>query len=465
MRKGWGCELVLLTLGGSGCTLPRYEPAPLDAASGVQEFSTRTLTSPEFLAFARAHWPFAEEFPSPPRGLEALTLAGFFHRRELGVARAALAGARAAEASAAQRPNPTLTFDPEVVPGNPEPWILGFQLDVPIETAGKRGLRSRAAEERTRAAEIELYASAWRVRSEVRATLVEYLAARAERGALDGLSEAREAQRALLAAQLAAGRIGRLELAEVERELAGLALERASLATRTASARAALASALGVPSAALEGIELADELLFELPSAPAAVAARDLGLPSRLDLRAGLSEYSVAEAELALEIARAIPDLHLGPGYHWDQGDHKFLLGLALELPLFHQNEGPIAEAHAARTAAEARFLARQESAIGAIEQARVAYAGTLQEVEAARQGLVEARAREARVVRTLEAGAGDRPGVIGARVARLELERELGLRAAQAARALGALEDELQRPLGEPFEPAPIVEQGERGT
>ncbi|NOT29025.1 MAG: hypothetical protein HOP15_01100, partial [Planctomycetes bacterium] len=144
MRKGWGCELVLLTLGVSGCALPRYEPAPLDAASGVQEFSTRTLTSPEFLAFARAHWPFAEEFPSPLRGLEALTLAGFFHRRELGVARAALAGARAAEASAAQRPNPTLTFDPEVVPETPEPWILGFQLDVPIETAGKRGLRTRA---------------------------------------------------------------------------------------------------------------------------------------------------------------------------------------------------------------------------------------------------------------------------------------------------------------------------------
>ena len=61
-----------------------------------------------------------------------------------------------------------------------------------------------------------------------------------------------------------------------------------------------------------------------------------------------------------LELARQYPDLHVGTGYTFDQGQNKWALGLSIDLPLLDQNQGPIAEAEAARDEAAARFVAIQ---------------------------------------------------------------------------------------------------------
>ena len=41
------------------------------------------------------------------------------------------------------------------------------------------------------------------------------------------------------------------------------------------------------------------------------------------------------------------PDVHLNPGYQFDQGDNKWSIGLTFDLPILNQNQGPIAEAKA----------------------------------------------------------------------------------------------------------------------
>src|SRR5262249_25404016 len=148
----------------------------------------------------------------------------------------------------------------------------------------------------------------------------------------------------------------------------------------------------------------------------------------------------------------------LGPGTSWDQGDHKYALGFSIELPLFDQHQGPIAEAEARRSAAAARFLALQQSALGSIEAARTAYAEALRLVDVARDAAERARAEEDRARRALELGGADRLQFLDARLVATTAAHAVAARSAEASRALVALEDELQRPLARPFDPGTLT-------
>jgi outer membrane protein TolC len=106
-----------------------------------------------------------------------------------------------------------------------------------------------------------------------------------------------------------------------------------------------VAEALGVPLRAVAGLKapvypnLSPKLAGELTSSEVRRAA----LQSRPDILAALAEYAASQAALQLEIAKQYPDVHLQPGYQFDQGDSKWSLGLTVELPVLHQNQGPIA--------------------------------------------------------------------------------------------------------------------------
>src|SRR5204862_2361235 len=77
-----------------------------------------------------------------------------------------------------------------------------------------------------------------------------------------------------------------------------------------------------------------------------------------------------AEAAFQTEIAKQSPDVHVNPGYEYDQGDNKWSLGVSVELPILNQNQGPIAEARARREEAAARFNALQSKVLADIERA-----------------------------------------------------------------------------------------------
>jgi len=452
--------LLLATLAFTcACHVHGYEERPLDPERTAAELAARRLDAPELAEFARLQG--RTDFPPESWDLEALGLAAFWFRAPLEVARAELETARAATVTAGTRPNPSLSLDPEVVPGATHPWILAWRLAFPLETAGKRSLRLAAAEEDVRLRTLALYQEAWRVRAEVAAAAAELVEARGAEHLLVSELELRTELRELLGRRVGAGRDargGRLVLAELEAKR--VAAERETARTRTARAWSALAAALGVLPEALDGLALeADEHITELPVVPDAVGARDLGLRSRLDLFAGLTEYARAETELRLAVAGQYPDLKLAPGTSWDQGDHKYALGFELELPLFDRNQGPIAEAEARRAAAGSRFLALQQAAMAAIEDARTAYAGLLRESQAAEAVLATARFEEQRVTRALEAGGADRLELLEARLASLEAQRRHHERVEAAVRARLALENELQRPLEETFDPTPVLQ------
>jgi outer membrane protein TolC len=157
-----------------------------------------------------------------------------------------------------------------------------------------------------------------------------------------------------------------------------LGLSRTKLAHHDAEkmaavSRAQLAAVIGVPGAAVAAVTL-DFSDFTALAAVPGPGLRRRALTHRADLLAMLADYAAAEAELRLEVAKQYPDVHFSPGYEFDQDDNKWSLGIGVELPVFHQNRGPIAEALAKRNTVGAKFEAGQQAVFGQIEIALAGY-------------------------------------------------------------------------------------------
>jgi outer membrane protein TolC len=93
-----------------------------------------------------------------------------------------LSGAKGQEKAAAEYPNPHLGVTPGFnsttgYSAPMSPWILGVALDIPIETAGKRGYRIAEARYLSEAARMHIAAVAWQVRSRVREAMLNLYAA------------------------------------------------------------------------------------------------------------------------------------------------------------------------------------------------------------------------------------------------------------------------------------------------
>jgi outer membrane protein, heavy metal efflux system len=458
-RRSTGARLLpriggalLIVLGPAGCT--RYHPRPLSAERSAAALEARTLSAPGLERFlAAASGDGAAEWPLPRWDYSHLVLAAYYFHPDLDVARAAWAVARAGQVTAGQRPNPFVSVLPayDVTRAVPSPWLVTVTLDVPIETAGKRAYRQAHAEHLSEAARLAVASAAWQVRRGVRAALVALDTATASEALLRTEDALRSEDVRVVSAQLDAGDVSVFDVtqARIAAQSARLALRDAEVAT--AVARVQLAEAVGLPARALDGVVVSFAGLDATPDAPSPATARRQAVLNRPDLLGSLAEYAASEAALQLEIAKQYPDLHLNPGYEFDQGENKWALGLTVDLPLLNQNQGPIAEAAARRTEAAAKFDALQARALADVERALAAYRGTrstLEDAEALR-GHLEGQERAARSM--LDAGAISRAELVGLR---LQLNASEMARVAAVARtqqALGSLEDALQSPVGLP--------------
>jgi len=117
-------------------------------------------------------------------------------------------------------------------------------------------------------------------------------------------------------------------------------------------------------------------------------------------------------------------------------------------LPVFNQNQGPIAEAEARRREVAAQFLALQA---GIIEQSRATltrYRGALGALDAARSGAELQAKRLGQARRAVAVGESDTVVLAQAQLQDLSAQQGLLDSLTNAQTALGALEDSIQRPL-----------------
>ncbi len=429
----------------------RYTSQPIDVAASAGRFEQRRLDAPEVRAFLERNT--TNTFATWPPALwnfEQLALAALYLHPSLETVRAEWAVARAAEITAGGRPNPTLSAGPEYN-FNParalSPWIANVQFDLPIETAGKRRLRMEQAAQLSAASRLKIHSAVWVVRRNVRVALLELATAREGQQ----VSETQLAARERLAASIEVKfNAGALSSAEVEAERALIAEVRRDIAVaraQTAEARARLASAVGVTLAAMPAPENIDPTM-PIETSLGSTAARHHALTARADILMAISEYAATEKSLELEIARQYPDVHLNPGYQWDQGENKWALGISVELPVLNQNQGPIAEAKAKRGAAAAHVHALQSTIIGELDRALTAFQHAQATLEAARAAAAAQDKRIAAARTALENGAAEIAEVRLAEVQRGASEMHLVEARARLRQAVADIEEAVQFPL-----------------
>ena len=351
----------------------RYHARPIAPGRTLEDLEARRLDSPELGRFLIANKE-AETWPPPAWDLKALTLAALYYHPDMDIARAQWGVARGGRITAGERPNPTLNpsigYNATSPRSEVTPWIPEVALELPIETAGKRGIRIAKARHLADAARWQILSTAWAVRSRLRGALLEVYAA----GEMESLLADQEKLRTefvrLLEIQKEAGEASTYDLTQARVALDESRLAAIEAARAKEDAKARLAGALGLARPALEGVTISFEAFRGVkPDLPSGEIRRQAVL-NRSDILAALAEYEASQSALKLEIAKQYPDINLGPDYQLDQTDSKWTIGLALVLPIFSRNRGPIAEALAGREESAARFLALQSQVLGELDAA-----------------------------------------------------------------------------------------------
>ena len=442
------CAILIFA---AGCAT--YHDRPISPAQTAAAFDARSLADTNLWAFLETN-QVAVPGPDDAWDLKQLTLAAFYYQPALAEARAQLLAVRAGKITAGERPNPTVSVTPGYdtqIPGNYSPWLVPLSFDLPIETAGKRGQRIAVAERLAAAARWNLVGMVWQTRSQIRAALLNFYAARQTESVLAKQEMAQSNVVRLLAGQLAAGSISDFEVAQARAALAATQLARQDAAGKAAQARVELAHTLGLPVRALAGVKFSFAAWDEFPRNLTSPEIRRQALLDRADVRGALAEYAASQSALQLEIANQYPDVHLGPGYAWNSGnagDNQWELGLSVTLPLLNHNEGPVAEAEAKRRVAAAHFLTVQANAIAGIDSALAGYRAALQRVATAGALLENSRKQLDSIRAQEQAGETDPLAVANAEAAFATGEQSRLNALVQAQQALGQLEDAVQSPL-----------------
>lgn len=450
--KFWPLILGTILLTGPGCA--HYRAHPLAPEQSAAQLEARRLDDAGLKAFMSTNGsPAPASWPLEKWDLNALTLAAFYYHPSLEVTRAQWLVARAGSETAGTRPNPSVSVSPgydSQIPGNFSPWLVPVTFDIPIETAGKRSKRIAEAEKVSESARWNFVSAVWQIRSGVRSALLDYGTATQRADLLQKELEAQQQVVTLLQGSFDAGESSRPELTTVQIALNKIQLDLGDARSKKSDAHSRLAEALGVSEAALDGVELD----FNLPDSDLTTLtsseARAVALRSRADVLAALADYAAVEADLRLQIAKQYPDLHLGPGYAWNNGnagDNQWSLGLTLEIPILDQNQGPIAEAGARRKLAAAKFVELQSKVIGEIDRAVAGWKSAQEQMKIAGELHQAAERQQKSIEAQVKAGAAAKMDLATAeieftstRLAQLDSE-------AQAQAALGVLEDALQSP------------------
>lgn len=324
----------------------------------------------------------ARRLEPPPGGVwtdDALLSAAI--ARSPAVQQAALAYRSAvAAAKAARTPPPTslvLVAEYSRDAGGTTPWLYSGLFDIPLDIGARRSTRVDGADLAALQALYDYAEAIWAVRTAIVHAHIERLAADRQLTLAEGALALRQDRAAKLELRIRSGEDARpagltaqTELAAAERKLRDVQMLRVQ-------ADGALAKALGVSEAAVQGLALSP-----LPGALPAPAAGDLAAwrqeaaLRRRDILRAVADYDIAEQTLRLEVAKQYPDIHLGPGYTFERGQHKIPFDLTLVLPPRDLNKANIQAAEAKRAEAGAKLDAAQALVLTTVDQATASLAG-----------------------------------------------------------------------------------------
>ncbi|MBL6987687.1 MAG: TolC family protein [Methylobacter sp.] len=451
----------------NGCA--EFQDKPLNAADSATHIEARSLSSAGLRDFIDS--VLANKTGQPPKtwDLDRLTLAAIYYHPDLALAHSQAETIDAATITAAQRPNPNINVSPTWISNlatAAAPWIIAGYISIPIETAGKRGFRMAKTAHLSDAARLRVADAAWWARGRLRLAMLEVYAAQEAERLVGQQVVIQQAMTERLEQQLTVGEIARSEVIRSHLALNQLKLNATATQKRRAESRVLLAAAIGVPVDALAGIELDFGTLSQAPDLKTIPVAklRETALQKRPDVLAALADYDAAQSALQLEIANQYPNIQVNPGYTWEMAESRWLLGSSvLSLPIFHQNQGAIAEVEAKRHELAVRFEALQVRIIGDIDLSHAGLAAVLTKWRDAENQLRIQQDNLHSANALFKAGESDRLALLGA-----QLENALAERAhldvlVEMQQSLNALENTLRYPIDSMLTAAVISDSASR--
>lgn len=309
--------------------------------------------------------------------------------------------ARAGVLQARLRPNPEFELVSESYPlfeSNPGPFFqrneLIARVGQPIETAGKRGKRTRLAEQDIAVAELLLQDTVRQLKLELKTRYYRIVLAKAEYElAQQVLTQFDEVIR-LNRVRFEKGDVSGLDLARVETERLRFFNDVVTAELQLQNAKTALLELLGTTDMNAQ-FDVTETLAFR-PLILSLETLEEQALVARPDFQARRALVEREHRQLRVEKALAVPDVTPFFGYKRNLVDNAVTFGVNIGLPFFNRNQGGIARAAAG--VEQARFeQQRAELAVRAdIRQAYQAVRAEERRVQALEATYV-AKARQAR--------------------------------------------------------------------
>ncbi|MFN7751674.1 MAG: TolC family protein [Pseudomonadota bacterium] len=241
------------------------------------------------------------------------------------------------------------------------------RVEFPIPLAGQRGARVEAAERWLETARARLVLGESVLAEEAAAAFVSLLGVRARIAVLDAALERVDRIAGVVAGREASGLASRYDLARVDVERAALRARRAGEEADARDAMGALSVLLGFPGWTAEVRGTLDALA--MPAAVPSRAARDAS--DHPAIEAARREEAAAGA--AVEVARRerwpVPAIGIGRSFTADPSGAANVVGLSVEIPVFDQRRGPLAEAQSEARAAQARRELAQSQVAASLDR------------------------------------------------------------------------------------------------
>ncbi len=447
----------------AACSAVPYSSRPLEAEATASEFIARSGAVDGLKRFVTANGYAPDAWPPDQWGLKELTLIALYFHADIRTARARADVAHAEFGSAALPQTWSGRLKPEyhsrTLPDNTGPWTLGLELEIPLVAQGKRAALAERGAFLADAADLDVANAAWMVRGRVRDHYLQLQASRDALQSLDAQLMARKEMLGLVSRRVEAGMLSARDFGIERVTYSQLALLRSEELAKQQLELGELAAAIGLSLEVLERMKLR----FDADDPPRTEmdvgALRRMALRNRLDVHRKLLEFGAADAQVKAAVAAQNPDITLGPGYAWDQGDNVWSLAVGMSLPPAAQTRASIRQAQARRELAAEQFAATQADAISLAERAGAQYRLARDRIADAEHQLRVQHEQESRINRQFEAGAADRMQRVAARIDTLASETLLQSALVEVRKALARLEDAVQRPLLGDFEVLPDIE------
>lgn len=446
--------IALFTLGIStflsGCSFQQYQPKPIDPIAINARLQAKDPDSPQFRQYLIDNGYPVESLPIQHWRLEELVYAALFFSPDLDVARAQWRAAESAKSTASIKSIPTVNSNishSNQANGDIRPYALGLSIDIPIETANKRGIRIDSATHLSEIAKLEIAQTAWQLRNQITEAFYAYQLNQKLVGLLENEQASRQEIVAIYQKRFSLGAASNSELSSAKLQLLNTQAELSAKQQEKLTLLAKLASNLGLPLSKVQTMNLTDSVAISSPALPSS-EIQTSALLNRLDIRIALERYAVAEAKVRLEIAKQYPDLSLTPGYAYEFGDKIWSLGVSGLLSLLDKNKAAITEAAQLREVEAAQFESLQTKVITeadvANSQLNQAKQAVLHQQQLRDQQMLSAQ----RTQRRFAAGDADRLEMAFSRLETSAAEKNVLLAQGQQLMALTQVENVLQQPI-----------------